>query len=318
MKDLPEKELKAGRVGSLLFITDPKETNRLQHVAVDETRLKIPLLFGFDVVHGFRTIFPVPIGMAASWDPALVERAQTVAAAEARAVGVHWAFAPDARYRPRPALGPHRRGARRRSVSGVGDGRGAGARVPGTRARIAQTTSSPAPSIIAGYGASLGGRDYDEVNLSDSEFWNVYVQPFAAAVKAGAGNVMAAYMPLNGVPAAGNRWLLTDVLRGALKFKGFVVSDANGVVSLETQHFAKDKADAAVRALDAGLDMEMNIGGAAYKTPARRGRARRGVGRGGGCGRASRARSQDPHGALRASVRGRSARGDRARRSGAS
>jgi beta-glucosidase len=122
------------------------------------------------------------------------------------------------------------------------------------------------PKHYAGYGASLGGRDYDEVNVSDSEFWNVYVQPFAAAVKAGAGNVMAAYMPLNGVPAAGNRWLLTDVLRGALKFKGFVVSDANGVVSLETQHFAKDKADAAVRALDAGVDMEMNLGGAAYQT----------------------------------------------------
>src|SRR6266496_692679 len=94
MKEMPERELRAGRVGSLLFVTDPKEINRLQHIAVDETRLKIPLLFGFDVIHGFRTIFPVPIGMAASWDPALVEWAQAVAAAEARAVGVHWAFAP--------------------------------------------------------------------------------------------------------------------------------------------------------------------------------------------------------------------------------
>ena len=263
MKDFPEKELKAGRVGTLLFITDPKETNRLQHMAVDETRLKIPLLFGFDVVHGFRTIFPVPIGMAASWDPALVERAQTVAAAEARAVGVHWAFAPmlDIARDPRWAAcrGPVKIRISRR------DCRGAGARVQGSAIGSADHIIA-GPKHYAGYGASLGGRDYDEVNVSESEFWNVYVQPFAAAVKAGAGNVMAAYMPLNGVPAAGNRWLLTDVLRGALKFKGFVVSDANGVVSLEKQHFAKDKADAAVRALDAGLDMEMNIGGAAYKT----------------------------------------------------
>ncbi len=265
MKDLPEKELKAGRVGSLLFITDPKETNRLQHMAVDETRLKIPLLFGFDVVHGFRTIFPVPIGMAASWDPALVERAQTVAAAEARAVGVHWAFAPMLDIARDPRWG--------RIVEGPGEDPYLASAIAAAQVRGFQGPALGSadhiiagPKHYAGYGASLGGRDYDEVNVSDSEFWNVYVQPFAAAVKAGAGNVMAAYMPLNGVPAAGNRWLLTDVLRGALKFKGFVVSDANGVVSLQTQHFAKDKADAAVRALDAGLDMEMNIGGAAYKT----------------------------------------------------
>ena len=265
MKDLPEKELKAGRVGSLLFITDPKETNRLQHMAVDETRLKIPLLFGFDVVHGFRTIFPVPIGMAASWDPMLVERAQTVAAAEARAVGIHWAFAPMLDIARDPRWG--------RIVEGPGEDPYLASAIAAAQVRGFQGSAIGSadhiiagPKHYAGYGASLGGRDYDEVNVSDSEFWNVYVQPFAAAVKAGAGNVMAAYMPLNGVPAAGNRWLLTDVLRGALKFKGFVVSDANGVVSLQTQHFAKDKADAAVRALDAGLDMEMNIGGAAYKT----------------------------------------------------
>ena len=265
MKDFPEKELKAGRVGSLLFITDPKETNRLQHVAVDETRLKIPLLFGFDVVHGFRTIFPVPIGLTASWDPALVERAQAVAAAEARAVGIHWAFAPMLDIARDPRWG--------RIVEGPGEDPYLASAIAAAQVRGFQGPAIGSadhiiagPKHYAGYGASLGGRDYDEVNISDSEFWNVYVQPFAAAVKAGAGNVMAAYMPLNGVPAAGDKWLLTDVLRGALGFKGFVVSDANGVVSLETQHFAKDRADAAVRALDAGLDMEMNIGGAAFKT----------------------------------------------------
>jgi beta-glucosidase len=265
MKDAPEKELKAGRVGSLLFVTDPKETNRLQHMAVDETRLKIPLLFGFDVIHGFRTIFPVPIAMAASWDPALVERAQGVAAAEARAVGIHWAFAPMLDIARDPRWG--------RIIEGPGEDPFLASAIAAAQVRGFQGASIgtadhiiAGPKHYAGYGASLGGRDYDEVNLSDSEFWNVYVQPFAAAVKAGAGNIMAAYMPLNGVPAAGNKWLLTDVLRGALKFKGFVVSDANGVTSLETQHFAKDKADAALRAIDAGLDMEMNLGGAAFKT----------------------------------------------------
>ena len=162
MKDLPEKELKAGRVGSLLFITDPKETNRLQHVAVDETRLKIPLLFGFDVVHGFRTIFPVPIGMAASWNPALVERAQTVAAAEARAVGVHWA-------------------SRRCSTSPATCAGAASSRGPGEDPYLASAMAAAqvrgfqgsaigsadhiiaGPKHYAGYGASVGGRDYDEV-----------------------------------------------------------------------------------------------------------------------------------------------------------
>ena len=251
-----DKALQAGGAGSLLFVTDPATINRLQHVAVDQTRLKIPLLFGFDVIHGLHTIFPVPIGMAASWDPQMVEQAQGVAAAEARAVGVHWAFAPMVDIARDPRWG--------RMVEGAGEDPYLGSTMAAAQVCGFQGPYLGAPDHIiagpkhfAGYGAALGGRDYDEVNLSDSELWNVYLPPFRAAVDAGAGNIMSAYMPLNGVPAAANHWLLTQVLRQDWGFKGFVVSDSSAVLSLTTQNLAADKEDAAVRALNAGLDMEM-------------------------------------------------------------
>jgi beta-glucosidase len=263
LKEMAESEIRAGRVGALLFVADPKETNRLQKLAVENSRLKIPLLFGFDVIHGLRTIFPVPIGMAASWDPALVEKGQSIAAAEARAVGIHWAFAPMIDIARDPRWG--------RIVEGAGEDPYLGSAMAAAQVRGFQGPAIGSPDRIisgpkhfAGYGASLGGRDYDEVNLSDSELWNIYLPPFAAAVKAGAGNVMSAYMGLNGVPAAGNRWLLADILRGALKFNGFVVSDANGVVNLATHRFARDARDSAARALAAGIDMEMAFTGAAF------------------------------------------------------
>jgi beta-glucosidase len=265
MKDNVENELRAGRVGSLLFVTDPRETNRLQKIALEGSRLKIPLLFGFDVIHGLRTVFPVPIGMAASWDPALVERGQTIAAAEARAVGIHWAFAPMVDIARDPRWG--------RIVEGAGEDPYLGsvmaaAQVRGFQGPFIGSANHivSGPKHFTGYGAPLGGRDYDEVNLSESELWNVYLPPFAAAVRAGAGNVMSCYMGLNGVPCAGNKWLLTDVLRGVWQFKGLVVSDANGVVNLATHHFARDERDAAVRALGAGLDMEMAFANAAFRT----------------------------------------------------
>lgn len=244
-------------VGAMLFVSDPAEANRLQKIAVEQTRLKIPLLFGFDVIHGLHTIFPVPLAVAASWDPQLAEQSQAVAAAEARAVGIHWAFAPMLDITRDPRWG--------RIVEGPGEDPYLASAMAAAQVRGFQGDYIGAPNRIiagpkhfAGYGASLGGRDYDEVNLSDNELWNVYLPPFKAAVDAGAGNVMAAYMGLNGVPAAGNRWLLTTVLRETWGFKGFVVSDANGVQSLVTQGLAVDKADAAARALKAGIDLEMS------------------------------------------------------------
>ncbi|WP_294358556.1 glycoside hydrolase family 3 N-terminal domain-containing protein [uncultured Sphingomonas sp.] len=250
------------KVGSLLFVTDPAIINRLQKVAVEETRLKIPLIFGYDVIHGFRTIFPVPLANAASWDPEGIERAQAVAAAEARSAGIHWAFSPMLDVARDPRWG--------RIVEGPGEdpflaSALARAQVHGLQGPTIGTPGHiiAGPKHFAGYAAADGGRDYDGVYLSDAQLYNVILPPFAAAVQAGAGNVMSAYMDLNDVPAVGNKWLLTDVLRGQMGFGGWVVSDANGTKNQVTQHFARDEADAAVRSIAAGNDMEMSFGPAA-------------------------------------------------------
>ena len=258
-----EQALREGGSGSLLFVTDPGETNRLQRLAVEGHRLGIPLLFGFDVIHGLRTILPVPIGLAATWDPEIIERGQAVAAREARAVGIHWTFAPMVDIARDPRWG--------RIVEGAGEDPYLGAAVAAAQVRGFQGREVgvaahviAGPKHMAGYGAAMGGRDYDEVNLSDSELWNVYLPPFKAAVDAGAANVMTAYMGLNGVPAGGNRWLFTDVLRDTWGFDGFVVSDANVVRSLVTHRFATDLRDGAARAINAGVDMEMAVADPAY------------------------------------------------------
>ena len=258
-----ESALRQGGAGSLLFVTDPAEINRLQRIAIEGNRLGIPLLFGFDVIHGLRTILPVPIAMAASWDPETIERGQSVAAREARAVGIHWTFAPMVDIARDPRWG--------RIIEGAGEDPYLGAAVAVAQVRGFQGDALGAPERViagpkhfAGYGAAVGGRDYDEVNLSDSELWNVYFPPFKAAVEAGAGNVMTAYMDLNGIPASGNRWLFSDVLRDSWGFEGFVVSDANAVRNLVTHDFASDLSDAAARAVNAGVDMEMAISDPAY------------------------------------------------------
>lgn len=254
-----ETQVRGGLAGSLLFVADPRETNRLQRMAVEESRLGIPLLFGFDVIHGLRTVAPVPLAMAASWDPALYEQVQTVAAREARAVGIHWTFAPMCDIARDPRWG--------RIVEGAGEDPYLGSEMGGAQVRGFQGAAIGAPErIIAGpkhyvgYGAALGGRDYDEVSLTEGELRNVYLPPFAAAVAQGAGNVMTSYVGIDGVPGAADRRLITDVLRGEFGFDGFVVSDANSVMDLVTHGFARDEQDAAVRALTAGMDMEMWFG----------------------------------------------------------
>jgi beta-glucosidase len=253
-----EAALARGEVGSLLFCTDPAEINRLQRLTVEGHRLGIPALFGFDVIHGLRTVLPVPIALAASWDPATIEAGQAVAAREARAVGIHWAFAPMVDIARDPRWG--------RIIEGAGEDPVLGAAVAVAQVRGFQGAEIGAPDRViagpkhfAGYGYALGGRDYDESNVSDSDLWNIVFPPFRAAVEAGAGNVMTGYMDLNGVPAAGNRWLFTEVLRETFGFEGFVVSDANAVRDLWTHHFAADLTDAGVRAVGVGVDMEMAI-----------------------------------------------------------
>jgi beta-glucosidase len=255
----PEEPLRKGAAGSILWLNDTKKFNELQRIAVEESRLRIPVLYGLDVIHGYRTIFPVPLAMAASWDPSVHERAAAVAAREARAAGIHWTFAPmvdiarDARWG--------------RIVEGAGEDPYLGSAMAAAQVRGFQGPYLGAPARLlacakhfGAYGAAEGGRDYDPVYVPEGQLRNVYFPPFAAAVKAGVGSFMSAYMDLNDVPAGGNRWLLSDVLKKEWGFAGFVVSDAMGVGNLVTMGFAKDRADAARRALAAGLDMEMASG----------------------------------------------------------
>jgi beta-glucosidase len=251
----PDVLIAEGRVGSVLWLTDVKEINRLQHIAVDKTRLHIPILFGFDVIHGYRTVFPVPLAMASSWDPGVEEAAQHFAAQDARAAGIEWTFTPmvdiarDARWG--------------RIVEGAGEDPYLGAAMARAQVRGFQGEKLGPDSVLvcvkhfAGYGAAEGGRDYDSSYVPEELMRNVYLVPFHAAEQAGAGSFMSAYMDLNDVPASGNRWLLTDVLRKDWDFKGFVVSDAFAVGSLVTHGFAADPTDAAYKAVSAGLNMDM-------------------------------------------------------------
>jgi len=251
--------LKQVGAGSVLWVSDPKEINRLQHVAVEQSRLHIPVLFGLDVIHGYHTIFPAPLAMASSWDPKMVEDAQTVAAQEARSAGIQWTFAPmvdiarDARWG--------------RMIEGAGEDPYLGAAMARAQVLGFQGKGMGSPDRVlacakhfAGYGAADGGRDYDSSYIADEQLWNTYLPPFKAAVDAGAGSLMSAYMDLNDVPASGNRWLLHDVLRGTWNFQGFVVSDAFAVRSLAVHGYARDPQDAAEKAFNAGLNMDMASG----------------------------------------------------------
>jgi beta-glucosidase len=258
-----DEAVSKGQLGSLLFVTDPARINHYQHLAVEKSRLHIPLIFGFDVIHGFRTIFPVPIAMAASWDPSAAVKAQTVAAKEARAVGIDWGFAPMLDIARDPRWG--------RMVEGAGEDPYLGSAMAAAQVRGFQGEYIGAPDHIlacmkhfAGYGAAVGGRDYDEAYLPETLLQNVYLKPFHAAVKAGIGSAMSAYLDLNDVPTTGNRWLLHDVLRDDWKFTGFVVSDANSVKSLQNHGYAKDVSEAALYAFNAGVDMEMALDFTAY------------------------------------------------------
>jgi beta-glucosidase len=251
-----EELVRKGLAGSVLWVSEPAAINRLQKIAVEESRLHIPVLIGLDVVHGYHTIFPAPLAMSATWDPALVEQVQSIAAREARAAGINWTFAPmvdiarDARWG--------------RMVEGAGEDPYLGAAMAKAQVRGFQGPELGTPDHVlacvkhfAGYGAADGGRDYDSSYLSDDLLWNVYFPPFKAAIDAGVGSLMSAYMDLNDVPATGNYFLLHDVLRDDWKFQGFVVSDAMAVGSLVTHGYARDPEDAAYKALHAGANMDM-------------------------------------------------------------
>ena len=251
----PDDLIAKGGVGSILWQMNVKEINRLQHIAVEKSRLHIPILFGFDVIHGYRTVFPVPLAMASSWDPSVEEQAQHLAGQDARAAGIEWTFTPmvdiarDARWG--------------RIVEGAGEDPFLGSAMAQAQVRGFQGAKLGPGSVLvcvkhfAGYGAADGGRDYDSSYVPEELMRNVYLRPFHAAEQAGAGSFMSAYMDLNDVPASGNHWLLTDVLRKDWGFQGLVLTDAFAVKSLQTHGFAKDPEDAAYKAITAGVNMDM-------------------------------------------------------------
>ena len=244
IKQPVEEVLKQFGTGSILWVSDPKEINRLQHVAVEQTRLHIPVLFGLDVIHGYHTIFPSPIAMASSWDTKMVEEVQAVAAKEARAAGIQWTFGPMVDIARDARWGRMMEGAGEDPYLGAAMAR---AQVLGFQGRQLGGADHVLACVkhFAGYGAADGGRDYDSSYIPEEQMWNTYLVPFKAAIDAGAGSVMSAYMDLNDVPASGNHWLLHDVLRDAWNFRGFVVSDAFAVRSLRTHGYASDLQDAA-------------------------------------------------------------------------
>ena len=255
----PQDVVRKYGAGSVLWVSDPKEINRWQHIAMDESRLHIPILFGLDVISGYRTIFPAPIAMASSWDPELITASQSVAAREARAAGIAWTFAPMVDIARDSRWG--------RMVEGAGEDPYLGAAVARAQVLGFQGKQPGSPDHVlacakhfAGYGAAEGGRDYDASYIPEELMWNVYLPPFKAAADAGVASFMSAYMDLNDVPATGNRWLLHDVLRTAWNFQGFVVSDAFAVRSLITHGYARDGHDAAMKAFSAGLNMDMASG----------------------------------------------------------
>ena len=248
--------IRHGRVGSYLNVIGADETRKFQEIALHESRLKIPLLFGFDVIHGFRTIFPIPLAEACTWDPELVQRAAHVAATEAAAAGIHWTFGPMVDIARDPRWG--------RIAEGSGEDPYLGSRMAVARVRGFQGSDLTRPDAIAAcvkhyaaYGGAEGGRDYNTVDISERGLRETYLPPFEAAVKAGAASLMCSFNEIAGIPSSGNHYILTDILRGEWKFDGFVVSDWGSIRELQAHGFVPDQSGAARAALAAGVDMDM-------------------------------------------------------------
>jgi beta-glucosidase len=244
-----------GLLGSTLNVRGVKRVNELQRAAM-RSRLHIPLIFGFDVIHGYRTIFPVPLGEAASFDTDNAREAASIAADEAYAAGVRWTFAPMVDIARDPRWG--------RIVEGSGEDTYLGSQMARARVLGFQGTDYSAPGKIAacakhwaGYGAAEGGRDYNTTNISERNLDEYYFPPFKAAVDAGVATFMSAFNDLNGIPCTGNEWLIRGVLKSSWSFEGFVVSDYNAVKELVNHGLAADEADAARLGITAGVDMEM-------------------------------------------------------------
>ncbi|HEV2697576.1 MAG TPA: glycoside hydrolase family 3 N-terminal domain-containing protein, partial [Terriglobales bacterium] len=248
--------IKQGKVGSILGVLGAENVNEAQRAAIENSRLKIPLIIGYDVIHGYRTIFPVPLASAGSFDLQLIEQSERVAAKEATASGVKWTFAPMVDIARDPRWG--------RIVEGAGEDPYLGSVVATARVKGFQGNNIADPqSVVAcakhyvAYGAVEGGRDYNTVDISEELLREVYLPPFHAAVDAGVGTLMSAFNDLNGVPTSANHHTLTDILRDEWKFNGFVVSDYSSVHELIAHGVAADDSQASEKALAAGVDMDM-------------------------------------------------------------
>ncbi|MEO5706173.1 MAG: glycoside hydrolase family 3 N-terminal domain-containing protein [Alteraurantiacibacter sp.] len=250
------ERVRRGEVGSYLHVAGAEPLRELQRVAVEESRLRIPLLFSMDVVHGYRTIFPVPLAMAASWDPAMAELHARVAATEASAAGLHWTFAPMVDVARDPRWG--------RVVEGAGEDAYLGSRMGEAQVRGFQGDDLSAPdTIMAGtkhfgaYGAAEGGRDYAEANLSERSLRETYLAPFEAAAHAGTASYMTAFNSIGGVPTTANAALLRDMLRGEWGWQGLLLSDWRALDELQAHGVAENRPHAAALSLRAGVDMDM-------------------------------------------------------------
>lgn len=253
---LHDDAIRRGEIGSFISVQDAGTANRLQKIAVEESRLGIPLIFGLDVIHGYRTIFPIPLAEACSFNDGIFELSAQVAAREASEDGVNWTFAPMADIARDARWG--------RIAEGAGEdpylaSRFAAAKVRGFQGKELSDRDRIAACIkhFAAYGACAGGRDYDTVDMSLPLFYEIYLPPYAAAVRAGCATAMAAFNDLNGVPCTTNRFLLRTLLREKLGFNGFVISDANAIRECINHGTARNEREAAKQALEAGLDMDL-------------------------------------------------------------
>lgn len=250
-----EDKIKAGNVGGLFGVSGPDKIRIAQEYAVNDTRLGIPLLIGSDVIHGYKTTFPIPLGSAASWDMDMLEKSAQIAAKEATADGINWNFSPMVDIARDPRWG--------RIAEGAGEDPYLGSRIAEAYVKGYQGTDLTQPQTMlatvkhfALYGAAEGGRDYNSVDMSRVKMFNEYLPPYKAAVDAGVASVMSSFNDVDGVPASGNKWLLTDLLRDRWNFDGFVVSDYTSVNEM-IAHGLGDLQEVSALSINAGLDMDM-------------------------------------------------------------
>ena len=249
-------DIRSGRCGNIFNAYTVDYIRELQRVAVEESRLGIPLMFGYDVVHGHKTIFPIPLGESCSWDLDLIRRSASAAAAEAAASGLNWTFAPMVDISVDPRWG--------RVSEGAGEDPYLGSLIAAARVKGFQGENLANPLTVlacvkhfAAYGAPFAGRDYNTVDMSERQFREFYMPPYKAGVDAGALSVMTAFNEYDGVPATGNQYLLKDLLKGEWNFQGFVVTDYTSINEMVHHGYARDEAEAGVKAVNAGVDMDL-------------------------------------------------------------